>query len=58
MVMAAMKLKDSYSLEKSYEKPEQRIKKQRHHFADKDPYSQSYVLFCFFSIVLDVKVGT
>ena len=24
---------------KSYEKPRQRIKKQRHHFADKGPYS-------------------
>ena len=23
-------------------KPRQRIKKQRHHFVDKDPYSQSY----------------
>ena len=27
---------------KSYDKPRQCIKKQRHHFADKDPYSQSY----------------
>ena len=27
---------------KSYEKPRQWIKKQRHHFADKGPYSQSY----------------
>ena len=26
----------------SYDKPIQHIKKQRHHFADKDPYSQSY----------------
>ena len=26
----------------SYEKPTQHIKKQRHHFADKDLYSQSY----------------
>ena len=26
----------------SYDKPSQCIKKQRHHFADKDPYSQSY----------------
>jgi len=25
-----------------YEKPRQLIKKQRYHFADKDPYSQSY----------------
>ena len=28
---------------KSHDKPRQRIKKQRHYFADKDPYSQSYV---------------
>ena len=27
---------------KSYDTPRQRIKKQRHHFADKGPYSQSY----------------
>ena len=27
---------------KSYEQPRQHIKKQRHHFADKGPYSQSY----------------
>ena len=26
----------------SYDKPRQRIKKQRHHFANKAPYSQSY----------------
>ena len=26
----------------SYDKPRQWIKKQRHHFADKDPYSESY----------------
>ena len=26
----------------SYDKPKQRIKKQRHHFADKGPYGQSY----------------
>ena len=30
---------------KSYDKPRQDIKKQRHHFADKGPYSQSIVLF-------------
>ena len=28
--------------QKSYDKPRQRIKKQRHHFADKGLYSQSY----------------
>ena len=27
---------------KNYEKPKQRIRKQRHHFANKSPYSQSY----------------
>ena len=27
---------------RNYGKPRQRIKKQRHHFADKGPYSQSY----------------
>ena len=27
---------------KSYEKTRQYIKKQKHHFADKGPYSQSY----------------
>ena len=27
---------------KSYDKPKQHIKKQRHHFANKGPYSQSY----------------
>ena len=26
----------------SYDKPRQQIKKQRHHFANKDPYSESY----------------
>ena len=29
-------------LEKSYDTPRQSIKKERHHFADKGPYSQSY----------------
>ena len=31
---------------KSYDKSWQYIKKQRHHFADKDPYSQSYGFSC------------
>ena len=35
MVTAAMKLKYTYSLKKSHDKPRQRIKKQRYHFADK-----------------------
>ena len=43
MVTAAIKLKDVFSLEESYDKPRQSIKKQRHHFAGKGPYSQSYV---------------
>ena len=42
MVSAAMKLKDTCSLEESYDKPRQRVKKQRHYFANKGPYSQSY----------------
>ena len=29
-------------LKKSHDQPRQHIKKQRHYFADKDPYSQSY----------------
>ena len=36
-----MKLKD-VPWKESYDKPRQCIKKQRHHFADKGPYSQSY----------------
>ena len=39
MVTAAMKLKNACSLE---EKTRQHIKKQRHHFANKGVYSQSY----------------
>ena len=42
MVSAAMKLKDSYSLGKSYNQPRQHIKKQRHYFANKGPSSQGY----------------
>ena len=41
MVTAAMKLKDT-PWKKSYDKPRQHIKKQRHYFANKGPYSQSY----------------
>ena len=37
-----MKLKHACSLEKSYDKPRQHVQKQRHHFADKGLYSQSY----------------
>ena len=39
-----MKLKDICSLEKSYDQPGHHIKKQRHQFADRGPYTQSYDL--------------
>ena len=42
MVIAAMKLKDTYSLEEKYDQPGQHVKKQRHYFANKGPSSQSY----------------
>ena len=42
MMTIAMKLKDVCSLEGNYDKPRQHIKKQRHYFADKGLYSQSY----------------
>ena len=35
-------IKASAPWKKSYDKPRQRIKKQRHYFAEKGPYSQSY----------------
>ena len=38
--------------EKSYDKPKQHIKKHRHYFADKGPYSQAMVFPC-----MDVRVG-
>ena len=37
-----MKLKDACSLEESYDQPRQHMKKQRHHFNDEGPSSQSY----------------
>ena len=46
IMTAAMKLKDACSLKKSYDQPRQHIKNQRHHFANKGPYGQSY---CFSS---------
>ena len=55
MVTAAMKLKD-LPWKKSYDQLRQHIKKERHHFADKGPYSQSYGFFS--SDVGDVRVGT
>ena len=44
-VTAAMKLKMPSPWKKSYDKPRQCIKKQRHYFANKGPYSQSYGFF-------------
>ena len=41
-ISAAMKLKDTCSWKKSYDRPRQHIKKQRHYFADKGPHSQNY----------------
>ena len=35
MITAAMKLKDAYSLEGSYDQPRQHTKKQKHYFANK-----------------------
>ena len=54
MVIAAMKLNDTYSLEESYDQTRQQIKKQRHYFANKGPSSQGYG---FSSSCMDVKVG-
>ena len=39
---ATMKLKDAFSLKKSYDNPRQLIKKQKHHFASTGSYSQGY----------------
>ena len=45
MVTTAMKLKDTCSLEKSYDQPRQHIKNQRHYFANKGTSSQNYSFF-------------
>ena len=37
-----MKLKDACSLKERYDQPRQCIKKKKHYFADRSPYSQSY----------------
>ena len=44
VVIVAMKLKDSGSLEENYDKSRQRVKKQRHYFTDKGLYSQNYAV--------------
>ena len=41
MVIATMKLKDA-PWKKIYDQPRENIKKQRHHFTNKGPSSQSY----------------
>ena len=46
MVTEAMKLKDTYSLEESYDQPRQHIQKQRHYFANKGLSSQGYGFSC------------
>ena len=45
MVTAAMKLNTLAPWKKSYDKPRQHIKKQRHYFANKGPSSQGYGFF-------------
>ena len=45
-VTAAMKLKDTYSLEESYDQPRQHIKKQRLYFANKGLSSHGYGFSC------------
>ena len=42
MVIAAMKLKDTYFLEENYDQPRKHIEKQRHYFVHKCPSSQGY----------------
>ena len=42
MVIAAMKLKDAYSMKESYNQPRKHIKKQRHYLVNKGPSSQGY----------------
>ena len=42
MMTLAMKLKMLAPWKKNYDKPTQHIKKQRHHFADKGLFSQTY----------------
>ena len=41
-MIAAMKLKDTYSLEESSDQSRQHIKKQRHYFVNKGPSSKGY----------------
>ena len=45
MVSKTMKLKMLAPWKKSYDQPRQHVKKQRHHFTNKGPSSQSYGFF-------------
>ena len=56
MVTAAMKLKDT-PWKRSYDKPRQHIKKQRHHFANKGPDNQSSPSSHVWMRELDYKEG-
>ena len=40
--MSLSELQEIVKEKKTYDQPRQHIKKQRHYFADKDPYGQSY----------------
>ena len=42
MAIAAIKLKNTYSWKESYDQHKQHIRKQRHYFANKGPFSQGY----------------
>ena len=42
MVIVAIKLKDAYSLEESYDQSREHIEKHRHYFANKGLSSQGY----------------
>ena len=51
MVIASMKLKDTYSLEGKYDQPRQHITKQRRYFINKGPSSQGYY-FCYSHVLM------
>jgi len=55
MATAVMKLKDTCSLEKSYDQPRQQVKKQSHYFTNQILSSQSYGFSS--SHHMDVRVG-
>ena len=57
--ITVMVTKDMKVRKESYDKPRQHIKKQRHHFANKGPYSQRYGFSSshVFTWELDYKEG-